>query len=490
MKKNTVLKIFFTVVLIGFIFSRISILEVVKTLSSLNLVYLAGAFLFVPALIIIRTLRWNLFLNYCRIIIPFSESIKILLIGSFYGLVTPGHFGEIGRVFHIEERKTTTLPTIILEKGIDICTLIVLSALSILVFFPGNIGLGILIAFFFVAVTVVFFLMTNKKTIGLLAKYAGISQDDCEQFTHAIQSMVGNIPLMTTSFILALLYYAVACLIGYLVAVSAGFNPWVFVTIPLIVLIGNIPLTIAGLGLRESVGSLTFSILGENSADGFVFAFVLFMIITVFPSLVGYILVMLAKEESERRNGQITGLLSPYLEKRRIFQIRNAITGGRILDYGCGNGKLVSHIPFSRYTGTDKDFSAILNARKIHFSENVSFCSLEEFKGNHEQYDIIILSAVIEHFQDPFETLGELVTRLDNPGKIVITTPTPLGNAVLRIGSFIGIFSSSAFKEHNMIFHKQDIFRLAQNLHLSVVGYETFEFGLNQLAVLSNERGI
>jgi uncharacterized protein (TIRG00374 family) len=490
MRRITVLKIFLTIILLGIIFSKISPFEVLRILSSLDPVYLAGALLLVPALIILRTLRWNLFLDHCGIVLSFLASLKILLIGTFYGLVTPGHFGEIGRVFHISERKAITLPTVILEKGTDLCTLIGLSALTVLVFFPGNIGFVIPIALCFVAVTAGFLLLSDEKIIGLIAKSAGIGKDDSQQFSNALQSMAGNMPLMATSFILSLMYYAVAGLIGYLVAVSAGFNPVVFITIPLIVLIGNIPLTIAGLGLRESVGSLAFSILGENAADGFVFAFMLFLTISVFPALVGYVLAMLSKEASERTSGQITGLLSPYLEKQRMIRIRNAITGGRILDFGCGNGKLASSLPFSRYTGTDQDPAVILDARKVHSSENVSFCSLEEFRASHERYDIIILSAVIEHFPDPLETLGELVTRLEYPGKIIITTPTPVGNFVLRIGSSIGFFSWSAFKEHNTIFPKQDIFRIAQTLHLSVERYETFEFGLNQMAVLSNERRI
>lgn len=43
---------------------------------------------------------------------------------------------------------------------------------------------------------------------------------------------------------------------------------------------------------------------------------------------------------SRQDRGQITGLISPILEKMRLNKIQAHIYGDSILDYGCGYGKL------------------------------------------------------------------------------------------------------------------------------------------------------
>jgi len=486
MKNSTLLKIALTGILIVLLLFKVSIFEITSTMLSLNLFYLAFAAILVPVLLVLRTLRWNQYLIINEINIPFLEAFRVLLIGNFYGLITPGHLGEIGRAFHLEEKKTITLPTIILEKSVDICTLIVLSSLTIFLVFPENTVLIYLILICCIAAPLGFFLLTKKELLIPLTGLAGIDKNDCELFSDAIWSMVNNYSLISLSFLISLIYYAIAYLISYIVAIAAGFNPLVCITLPIIVLMGNIPLTIAGLGLRESVGSILFMYLGESAADGIVFAFVLFILISVMPAFLGYILAMMGEENRVRCVGQMNGLFSPYLEARRISEIRKIVTGGMILDYGCGNGRLVSSIPFNRYTGTDLDRDVILEARRTFASiENASFYFIEEFEEIHEVYDVIILSAVIEHFKDPMITLNKLTKQLKEQGIIIITTPSLRGNDLLKIGSMAGIFSRSAYEEHNIIFAKQDFFEISEKLGLTVKKYYTFEFGLNQFVILS-----
>jgi glycosyltransferase 2 family protein len=292
MKKLTILKIFLTIILFGILFIKVNFFDIVKIIFSLNIVYLIGAFILVPVLYIIRTERWNQFLHFFGINLQFFESFKILIIGTFYGLITPGKIGELGRVFHIREKKVLTLPTIIMEKLVDISTLVGLSLLTIIVCFPKDSIMLFIIIFFIAAVVLGVFLLTNEKIIFLIMIFFGIGRTDCDQFTQNFRKLLYNFPLIRKSFLLSLVYYGICYLIGYFIILSAGFNPITFITLPIIILMGNIPLTIAGLGLRESVGSIAFVYLGESAADGFVFAFLLFIIITLIPGIFGYIFTM------------------------------------------------------------------------------------------------------------------------------------------------------------------------------------------------------
>ena len=292
MKKSTIFKIFLTMLLLGVLVIKVNFFEILSIIYSLNLFYLIAALILVPVLYGIRTVRWNIFLHSVGITIPFFQSLKVILIGNFYGLVTPGKVGELGRAYHLNERKVLTIPTIIMEKMIDICTLIILSLLTIIFYFQKSPLMqgGI----FLCGITMILgiFLLTNKKAIFFIAKFFNINQENSEQFFENFRGMLLNYPIIGYAFLISLVYYMVAYLLGYCVILSAGFNSIVLITLPIIVLIGNIPITISGLGLRESIGSLAFIYLGDTAANGFVFAFLLFILITVIPGIFGYILTM------------------------------------------------------------------------------------------------------------------------------------------------------------------------------------------------------
>jgi SAM-dependent methyltransferase len=191
---------------------------------------------------------------------------------------------------------------------------------------------------------------------------------------------------------------------------------------------------------------------------------------------------------AKKNYGQITGFASPFLESIRIKKITSVVKGGDILDYGCGYGKFCEVISFKTYTGVDADNSIISDAKERYSDvKNVTFYSIDEFGARLEQYDVIILSAVIEHVKDPLLILKLLKDHLRCQGKIVITTPTHFGNYLLDLGSKVGIFSRQAFEEHNQILSKKNFEEIAKILNFKVSNYSTFEYGLNQMVVLSLE---
>jgi hypothetical protein len=90
------------------------------------------------------------------------------------------------------------------------------------------------------------------------------------------------------------MYYSINIIIAVLLlkALSNEANPYAAFTWLIIVLIGNIPITISGLGLREYIAIMSFKALGENVELGFSFSTLLFLMITLFPGLIGYLLVL------------------------------------------------------------------------------------------------------------------------------------------------------------------------------------------------------
>ena len=102
----------------------------------------------------------------------------------------------------------------------------------------------------------------------------------------------------------------------------------------------------------------------------------------------------------------------------------------RILDFGCGRGELLKVL---KENGYDNIFGIDFDKHCVELSSGFAkvFGSVEEFKNsiNNELVDVVILSQVMEHLQDPAFTLREIksVTKKF----IIIAVPNPLATITL-----------------------------------------------------------
>jgi len=293
MKKITILKIFLTLLFFYILFYKIDINSILYVLQSLNIFFLICALAMVPILYLIRTWRWRYFLVSLGISLPFYQSFKIMLIGNFYGLITPGKIGEFGRAFHISEKKSLTIPTIIMEKLLDIVVLVILSIITILYFFQDSTFMKITIFLISIGVFVAIYLSINEKFMGLIGKTFGISPENVGNFIITFKKLIRNYPIVIKSVLITIIYYFIAYCIAFFIVISGNMKLEGIFMLPIVVLMGNIPITISGLGLRESIGSLCFVLLGESAANGFVFSLLLFIFITVIPAIFGYVIIMI-----------------------------------------------------------------------------------------------------------------------------------------------------------------------------------------------------
>jgi len=98
------------------------------------------------------------------------------------------------------------------------------------------------------------------------------------------------------------------------------------------------------------------------------------------------------------------------------FLLKKINSNDKILDVGCGKGRVIeSLIPITNnITGVDFDESAIIIAEKIIKEDIVLICD-DIFnylnKNINEKFDVIILSHVLEHIDDPSSFLKTLTTR-------------------------------------------------------------------------------
>lgn len=487
MRKEPLLKIGLTILLFIVLFVKINPSEVISILSSIHLSYFAIAISFVPLLYIIRTYKWSVLLDSIKIEKSFVNLFKILIIGVFYGLLTPGKVGELGRAYHLNEKKSVIIPTILMEKIIDIFILVLLCLLTVILFFIDYSAFWYILLILILSLILVMLLLTNKKIILLLSKPFKMERESIDIYIDKFSMLIKDKDAMSKATILTICYYLISYILAFFLLLSLDVNTLMVSTFPLIVLMGNIPITISGLGLRESIATICFLLLGEKGAYGFSFSILLFFTITLLPGIFGYFFAISARNNEDSK-GQITGLLSPLLEKWRIYKVRKWVRGAKILDFGCGYGKLATILPEKEYVGIDINKTVLEFAKDINAErKNAKFYFLDSFEDKNCMFDTIVLAAVVEHLEKPVQTLMELKEHLQDGGRMIITTPTSKANEILRMESKIKLFSKEWFEEHKELWNKSDFINISKKIGLKLEHYERFEFGLNQLVVYRNE---
>ena len=106
--------------------------------------------------------------------------------------------------------------------------------------------------------------------------------------------------------------------------------------------------------------------------------------------------------------------------------------GGRALDVGCGSGYWMSRLRNLGWDMTGLDFTekALSKVRSMGFAAISG--SIESVRLEEEAYDLILLSAVLEHLHDPLAALRNVWSALKPGGCAVIDVPN-FGSAEVRI---------------------------------------------------------
>lgn len=291
-RRTTAVKIFLTFGVVALLFTRIEPQEVVHVISATNMLYLTAALALVVLLYALRAYRWDQFLHSIGVFVPYARALEVLVIGTFYGVITPGKIGELGRVYHLKEKKTRTAPTIIMEKMLDLMVLVALSMITMALMFRNQWSLIWILAACGAATALLFFVATNQKVVDLAVRLFRMNKESTGEYLASFHQMTGDQRTILRATGITLLYYSTNYAVGCLLLLALNTDPAAAITLPIIILMGNIPITISGLGVRESIGAFCFVLLGLDASYGISFSFMLFLTVTLIPGLLGYLLTM------------------------------------------------------------------------------------------------------------------------------------------------------------------------------------------------------
>jgi len=183
---------------------------------------------------------------------------------------------------------------------------------------------------------------------------------------------------------------------------------------------------------------------------------------------------------------------------KRINKILSSIENGNILHVGCTGGLLSKpeykintdredeydinlgenslHLNLINKFGQDRVYGIDISEEKItYFRDNLEISNLDvasaESYSSNIKYTNIILTEVIEHLNNPGNTLVNLSRMLDKNSQILITTPYAY-SIFYPVYAWLNFPNTTQNKEHTMLFCPSTIKVLTENSGLILDRFE------------------
>ena len=235
-----------------------------------------------------RARRWTVLLKRAGIAMRTWTSYCLTLVGTFYGLFTPGRVGEFARVLHMDAPRSRTLPSVVWDRVADV-VLLELMSLPAFLLVPAWRGPLLLVFAALVVVTIAGITVLSSPAI-LRAAAAALpfASGPLRRWSESSEGIASS-PAFLSSLGYGLVFY----FFGYAGAwvllrdLAPGTSPLLLLGLPVIPLLGNLPIAFGGLGLREQVSAALFGQFGAGAATGAAFSLLWFLTATLLPGLFG-----------------------------------------------------------------------------------------------------------------------------------------------------------------------------------------------------------
>lgn len=304
-----ILKIVVSVGLLIFIFSIIDLEHFLAEVGGADPVWLLVAVVMMMLGVVMRAYRWQILLNAIGVRVPIGELTAIYLIGFLFNNVLPsGLGGDAIRMVELNrhsERGSDAVTSVVVDRFLGLSALQAI-ALVALIFDWG--AVPIIIAYFtiiiFVAGLILGYLLINRSLyltlqarIKLFRRLTAIGfiGNLFESFQRYPLIAIGRAYIVSLFFNITLIVMNV--FIGLALGAQANLVHYaIFVPIASLVLI--LPISLAGLGVREGAYIQLFGLIGVREEIAFAISLLVYVIGNIIPGLFGGVIYLLRSAHS------------------------------------------------------------------------------------------------------------------------------------------------------------------------------------------------
>ena len=295
---------FIGIIIFIYIIYQLDFEEIKISFLSIQPIFIFISLLLTFPRILIRNYSWQLILKGQNIQISYPTSLKILLIGYFYGTITPGYFGKLAQVIYLKDKTNNPYGKLFVNTMIEsiihtlpIYAMLIVGAFIILDYIPMlfNIIIGYLlilaiILFYFIKkergerlfFALIKFLIPKKSRLGL------------ERFVQTFYDDFPKLRILIIPFFLGVIIRIIIFSQYYIFIIALGLDiPYLYFLFlfPAANAASLIPITFAGLGVRELSAIIIFSTLfGVSESEIFVISLIGFIVTDIITGLYGFIL--------------------------------------------------------------------------------------------------------------------------------------------------------------------------------------------------------
>jgi len=157
------------IVILIYILITIDIETIILNFSGIKPIYLILSFLSLIPILLITNYEWQLILKKQKINVSYIYSLKNILIGYFYGFITPGGLGAYTRTFYLQDESGAPIQkcvsNVVILNIIDYISLLFLGIIGGILVSSRFPHLFVLMIIMFMIALSLFFVFLKKRTL-------------------------------------------------------------------------------------------------------------------------------------------------------------------------------------------------------------------------------------------------------------------------------------------------------------------------------------
>jgi uncharacterized protein (TIRG00374 family) len=290
--------------------------KIKNAILSISPIYIILSSLLSIPILLLKNVIWQLILQEQKVNIRFIKSLKFLIIGYFYGTITPGYYGQLVRILYVKEETEQPYGKLFVNSFIDTIIrtfspfiMMVIGGFIVLSDFPELFYLTFFWIIIFLILVIYFFNRERgKKFFNLMIKYIIPKnfKGGLNQFVKTFYNDFPRFKKLIIPFLLGILTWIIIFTQIYLFVIALGLDiPYIYFIFlyPIANSAGFIPITFAGLGIRELTSIVIFSNLFKiDKAEILVFTILGFVVADLVICIMGFILSL---TEVRKKNNKI-----------------------------------------------------------------------------------------------------------------------------------------------------------------------------------------
>ena len=295
---------FIGLIILAYIFYSLDVHKIITAFLSIKPIFIVYALLLTIPLLLIRNATWQIILREQKITVGFFCSLKIYLIGVFYGSITPGYYGQLMRVPYLKEKTGEPFGKLFINTIIEtfvhsfsLYGMMIIGALLVVGTLPELLPITIVWILCF-AILCVYFTKKERgeKFFRIIINYL-IPKKIKPHFNAFVDTFYIDFPRFKTMIlpcVLGIITWIIVFSQEYMILLGLGLQIPYFAFLllfPIANTAGFIPITFAGLGTREFTAIFIFTTLFPVAGEQIlVLSLVGFIVTDLFLGFLGFLL--------------------------------------------------------------------------------------------------------------------------------------------------------------------------------------------------------